>query len=155
MKNSAKKSNAVVVSTNVEMLQKLNAIGITETLKEKNAGKSIFKKEFNNKTDRTSCRTKFINAVQMYLLHCAHNKKELADAQLIIASNVATKYYVAENKFLSASDYYSSNMDENKRSAINMFIEMQNVKEIKIVAPKKAKVQKIVAPVLDAVEEIK
>lgn len=127
---SAKKEIAVVApiiipsAENVEMLQKLNAIGITESLKEKNSGKSIFKTEFNNKKDRTQCRTKFINAVGLYLLFTAKGNKDLADKNLIIASEIAEKYYIAETEFKNVSDYASANMEENKREQIKMFIDL-------------------------------
>jgi len=131
MKNSANKSEKNVSTINKEMLAQLNKIGITDAIKEKGTSKSIFKKEFNNKTDRTSCRTKFINGVQMYLIHLAHNKVELASAKLKEIKDVAKKYYLSEDKFADASDYCSSNMEENKREAIKLFISLQTPKEEK------------------------
>lgn len=126
MKNQKSVSAKTIVPSteNVELLQKLNAIGITENLKEKNSGKSIFKTEFNNKKDRTQCRTKFINAVGLYLLFTAKGNKDLADKNLIIASEIAEKYYVAETKFENVADYASANMEENKREQIKMFIDL-------------------------------
>lgn len=147
MKNSAKKSIEIKSTVNNALLAKINSIGITENLKQKNSGKSIFKKEFNNKSDRTTCRTKFINAVQMFLLHTARNKKELADAQLKSAKDVADKHYIAGASFKNLSDYASNNMDNNKRESIKMFIELNAdvapVKEKKV----RTKKLKIIVPV--------
>jgi hypothetical protein len=111
-----------------DLLSALNAIGITDKLKEK-GGKSIFKKEFNNKTDRTSCRNKFQNLISVYLLHIAHNKADLAGQKLIEINAIAQKYYVAEISFTNVEDYASTNMDENKRALVGLFI--KNQKEIK------------------------
>jgi hypothetical protein len=147
MKKSTK-TNASATVVNAKMLSDLNAIGITETLKTKNEGKSIFKKEFSDKTNRTKCRTKFLNAVQLYLLHVAHNNDVKAKEELSRIKEIAKIYYIAENKFADVADYSSANMDENKRSAIKMFIELQNV-----VAPKKECTKKIVVSV-DAEKEI-
>ena len=124
-----KSENKVVASkveettVNTEMLNKLSAIAITEKLNEKNSVRSIFKKEFNNKKDRTACRTKLHNAIAMYLLHVAHNKVELAAEKLTLAKDIAKKYYVAEDKFTSVADYANANMEENKKEALKLFIE--------------------------------
>lgn len=150
------KNSANVSTVNNALLAKINAIGITENLKEKNSGKSIFKKEFNNKTDRTACRTKFINAVQMFLLQTAHNKLESAQAQMKIASDVADKYYLAGATFKNVSDYASNNMEENKKESIKLFLELCATLDAPI-KEKKVRVKKdkiVVAPVLDAVEQI-
>lgn len=110
---------------NHDLLSALSAIGITDSLKEK-GGKSIFKKEFNNKTDRTSCRNKFQNALSVYLLHVAHNKQSLADEKLIEIKSIADKYYIAGASFKNKSDYCTDNMQADKKELISLFIGLQN-----------------------------
>src|SRR2546429_515973 len=66
------------VDANVLTLDKLSALGITEKIKEKASNKSIFKKEFCNKADRSKCRDKFLNAIQLFLLFSAKQNKEKA-----------------------------------------------------------------------------
>lgn len=137
------------------LLSKLNAIGITDALKA-NGAKSIFKKEFSNKAERTKCRTKFLNSISIYLLHIAHDKKELADKELINIRAIANTYYLANDTFANVDDYATNNMEENKRSLIKMFIEnapKAEIKEKKVRAPKKKK--EIIAPISDAINENK
>lgn len=158
MKNSVKKSTTIVSTVNTKMLSQINALGITDALKEKGTSKSIFKKDFNNKTDRTSCRTKFLSAISLYLLNVAHNKKDLADKNLSLAKDIAKKYYLAEDKFADVADYASSNMDAQKRSAVAMFIDIQkeNVapkKEIKVRAKKVKTNEPIVIPEAILIQE--
>lgn len=129
--------STIAKNVNAELLNKLTALSITENLKEKSAKKSIFKKEFNNKQDRTKCRSMFLNAVQLFLLNTAHNKTELAKEQLNKIVECAKKYYLAEDKFLSASDYYTENLGEDKKGAIKLFIELMQKN-----APKKVKKEK-------------
>lgn len=108
-----------------DMLKALSALGVkTEILS--SGGKSIFKKEFNNKTDRTKCRNAFQSSLQRYLVHTAHNKKDLADKELLVLKGIADKYYLAESAFKNVSDYCTDNMQADKRSLIKMFIDIQN-----------------------------
>ena len=113
------------VETTNELLNQLNAIGITDQLKSKGA-KSIFKKDFNNKADRTKCRNAFQNSISLYLLHLAKDKKDLADAELIKIKGIAEKYYLAEISFKNVSDYATDNMDANKKGLIELFINQYN-----------------------------
>lgn len=107
-----------------KLLSALNAIGITDKLKSKGA-KSIFKKDFNNKSDRTKCRNSFQNCIGLYLLNVAHNKKELSDKYLKDIKDIANKYYIAEISFANVSDYCTDNMDESKKELIKLFIANQ------------------------------
>ena len=122
--NQSKKSIDKDAPINKKMLDALNAIGITDKLKSL-GGKSIFKKEFNNKTDRTKCRNQFQNSISIYLLHVAHNKADLAKVEHAKIVAIADKYYIAESAFKNKSDYCTDNMDENKKELINMFIALQ------------------------------
>lgn len=112
---------------NTDLLNKLSAMNITDKLKKTSESRSVFKKEFNNKSDRTKCRTKFIGAISMYLLHIAHNKIDLAKKELDVAIELANKYYVAESAFKNYTDYCTENMEQNKKDAIKLFCEMQTV----------------------------
>lgn len=105
-----------------EMLDALTALNISEDIKQNADRKSIFKKEFNNKADRTKCRNKFLNSVSLYLLHVQHNKEDKAIEQLALIKECANHYYIAGETFSKVEDYCSNTMDENKRNLIKMFI---------------------------------
>src|SRR6478735_6863851 len=77
-RTNAKKDKSAKTDIPVLSLDKLNAIGITDRLKDKSEKKKIFKSEFNNKADRSKCRDKFFNYVSLFLLQLAHNKKDIA-----------------------------------------------------------------------------
>ena len=124
----AKKSSAkedVQTNVNTSILDKINALNISEKITEKGGKRSIFKKEFNNKSDRTKCRDKFINYVSLYLLQLKHNKKEDAEKYLNLAKEISNKYYIAESNFQNANDYCTENMQEDKKGIIKLFIEIQ------------------------------
>lgn len=116
-------NNNSTASVNNDLLNKLSAMNITDKIKKSSETRSVFKKEFNNKSDRTKCRTKFLNAISLYLLNKAHNKIDLANAELSKAKDIAKQYYVAEDKFLVYSDYCTENLDADKKNAIKLFIE--------------------------------
>lgn len=113
-------NNSDVQITN-DLLSALNAIGITDKLKAK-SGKSIFKSEFNNKSDRTKCRNAFQNSISLYLLHLAKDKKDLAQAEFVKIKSIADKYYIAESSFKNKADYCTDNMEDNKKELIALFI---------------------------------
>lgn len=110
-------------------LSVMNAIGLTEKVKQASAQRSVFKKEFNNKSDRTKCRTKFFNALEQTIIFLAHDKKDLAKEQFLKAKEVANKYYVAESSFKVYSDYCTENNE--KKGSVKAFIELINDKAYK------------------------
>lgn len=112
--------------SNEKLLEQLSALNITDKLKKSSDNRSVFKKEFSNKSDRTKCRTKFLNAISLYLLNVAHNKKELAEKELSKAKEIASMYYVAEDNFKNYSDYCTENMEQQKKDTIKLFIETIN-----------------------------
>lgn len=118
------KAEQKLKDANDALLLKLNAIGITDKLSAK-GGKSIFKKEFNNKTDRTKCRNSFQNAIALYLMQSAKGKKDVASNHLKDAIAIADKYYIAGATFKNASDYCTDNMQSDKKELIKLFVEMQ------------------------------
>lgn len=109
---------------NHDLLNALNALGISDTIKE-NGSKSIFKKEFNNKADRTKCRNSFQNAIALYLLHLAKNKLDLANDKLNEVKSIASKYYIAECAFKDKAQYCTDNMEDKKKELIAIFISSQ------------------------------
>jgi hypothetical protein len=105
-----------------DTLDALNATMISNDLKASADRKTIFKKEFNNKKDRTKCRLAFQNAIGLYLSHIKHDKLDLAKDELEKINSIANHYYVAGNSFKSYSDYASNTMDELKIQMIKTFI---------------------------------
>ena len=103
-----------------QLIDKINALQISEKV---SANRSIFKKEFNNKNDRTRCRTQFQNAISLFLLNVSKGKNEIADEYLIKAKAIASKYYVAEDKFANATDYYVNGRDARTVELISTFID--------------------------------
>jgi hypothetical protein len=137
--NSSKIEEAVVMSTEIALIPKVQkqkeenvlsqetldtllALNISETTVKNADRKTIFKKEFNNKKDRTKCRTKFLNAVERFLLFTMHKKQEQALECLADAKSVAKHYYNAEDSFKNYLDYCSENMDEAKKNVLKAFI---------------------------------
>lgn len=115
---------------NTDLLDALSAIGITEKTKKASNTRSVFKSEFNNKSDRTKCRTKFLSAIEQYLLHFAHNKAELAKKELNNAIEIANKYYSAESAFSDYSQYCTENMEDKKKNTIKLFIQTYNANKV-------------------------
>lgn len=111
---------------NTEMLDALSALGITEKTKKASNTRSVFKAEYNNKSDRTKCRTKFLSAIELYLLHTAQNKKDLAEKELKNAVEIANKYYSAESAFANYSQYCTENIEDKKKNVIKFFIQTYN-----------------------------
>lgn len=105
-----------------DTLDMLNAINVSKDIVKSAERKTIFKKEFNNKKDRTKCRTKFINAVELFILQLQKDKMEQALEYLEIVKSTAKHYYNAEDSFNNYLDYCSENMDENKKNVIKAFI---------------------------------
>lgn len=103
-------------------LDKLNAKQISDKVSAEK--KSIFKKEFQTKQYRSSCRDKFQNAINRYMLFLQKGNKDLAEKHLLECKEIAKKFYLAEDKFQSASDYYTSGMNAEKRENIDLFIEL-------------------------------
>ena len=162
MKNSKSTTAKKVIVSN-EKLNALTALGITESIKEKSAKKTVFKAEFNNKQDRSKCRSLLLNAVQLFLLHDAHNKADLALEQLNKIKEVCAKYYVAETTFKVYSDYCTENLDALKKEQLKAFINIFNSEykaeikeEKKAVKPRakkvKAEIKKEIAPITNEVE---
>lgn len=118
-KEEKKEENVNALSK--ETLDAMLALNISESIKKNADRKSIFKKEFNNKADRTKCRTKFLNAISLFLLHTSHAKADLAIESLQKAREIANIYYVAGSTFTNYLDYCSENMDDNKKNLIKMF----------------------------------
>ena len=129
-KENVNSTKEVQTNVNPSILDKINALNISDKITEKGGKRSIFKKEFNNKSDRTKCRDKFINYVSLYLLQLKHNKKEDAEKYLNLAKEIASKYYVAESNFQNANDYCTENMQEEKKEIIKLFIEIQKENNI-------------------------
>lgn len=102
----------------------LLALNISENVKKSADRKTIFHKDYNNKADRTKCRTKFIKAVSLYILHLQHNKVEKANECLAEIKEIANKYYVAGDSFKNYLDYCSENMDDNKKEIIKSFVKV-------------------------------
>lgn len=110
---------------NHDLLKNLSALGIADKVIAQ-GGKSIFKKDFNNKADRTKCRNAFQSALARMLVHTAHNKKDLADKELINIKAIADKYYLAESTFKNVGDYCTDNMQADKKGLIKLFIDIVN-----------------------------
>lgn len=110
---------------NHDLLKSLGALGISNAIKS-SGGKSIFKKEFNNKQDRTKCRNAFQSTLARMLMFTAHNKKDLADKELISLKEIANKYYIAGDSFKNVSDYCTDNMQADKKGLIKLFIDTLN-----------------------------
>lgn len=117
-----------------DLLSKMNAIGLTEKVKQASAQRSVFKKEFNNKSDRTKCRTKFFNALELTIIFLAKGNKDLAKAEYNKAKDLADKYYVAESAFKVYSDYCTENNE--KKESVKLFIETINDKKYKFLSDK-------------------
>lgn len=110
-----------------DLLKSLAALNISEkTVQKSSATRSIFKKDFNNKKDRTKCRNKFINSIQLYLIFISKDNKEGAEKELALAKEIAKTYYSAEDNFKNYSDYCTENMDEQKKGTIKLFVELLN-----------------------------
>lgn len=114
------------VGINTDLLNQLTAVGITENVKLKNSKNQIFKKDINDKSKRQKVRTMLLNSISLYLLHTAHNKVDLAKESLDKIIDVCKASYLAEDSFKAYNDYCTENMDENKKGAIKLFIEVYN-----------------------------
>lgn len=112
-----------------DLLSKMNAIGLTEKVKQASAQRSVFKKEFNNKSDRTKCRTKFFNAIELCIIFLSKGNKEKAKEEYKKASEIAKMYYSAEDKFNVYSDYCTENNE--KKESVKLFIETISDKKYK------------------------
>ena len=127
MKNLTKKieTKEVKETVNSDLLKKMIAIGITEKVKNSTAKGGIFKKEYSNKKSRDKSRTILNIALSNFLVHLAHNKKDLALIEFNIIKENCIKYYIAEDKFLNANDY-ATNQNKFKETFV-LFLE--NAKE--------------------------
>lgn len=143
MANTSKNTQQTVKTEkkiSASVLDKLNALKISESVKNSSERKSIFKPAYNDKQLRTKYRNMLIKTQKVeiedgtkeiqkglipnFLLQIQKGKIEDAQKTLSQISEICKKVYIAEDSFKSAEDYFSGNRSVETQEILKTFIEV-------------------------------
>jgi len=135
--NAENNSSANKIKFSNDVLDAMNALSLTDA-HSNHGNKSIFKKEYNDKTLRTKYRNMLIKIskveidggttevqkglVPQMLMQIKKNKIEDALKTFNEISEICKKVYVAEDKFEKAEDYFSGNRSAETQNILKAFI---------------------------------
>lgn len=122
------------------MLDKLNALNLSEKVKGTKQSNSIFKKDYQDKRLRAKYRNMLCKIskveidnkveeqqnglIPIFLLQLSKNKIDQAKETFSEISEICKKVYSAEDNFKNANDYFSANRSPETQRLLSTFIEI-------------------------------
>jgi hypothetical protein len=109
-----------------DLLKALQGLNLQEKISERKGIKSIFKPEFQSKSERTRCREKMQRSIDLINLFASRGETDKVKKEYETLKSIAEKYYSAGSSFKNLEDYSSGNMGEYKRSMWEMGLKVIN-----------------------------
>ena len=113
MKNSKNTPNKETKKLGTDLLAKIGAIVTSANIQQKaQINNTIYKKGFNNPSDRSKSRKKLFSLSRKILVSAKNNDMESVFAYIDQLNNHCTKFFVAETKYDKIENYYTSQRED-------------------------------------------